>query len=167
MLSTAELLLATPSTPSAAVSPEERRHGAGNPNTGRDADQRCAPHCDDHARRPLRTSARDVRRPRSRRRGYPSDLTDSQWQRLQSLLRRNSQLNRVRSTDVRAIMNAVNYRWRCGCTWRMLPHDFPPWETVYGFYRRWRRAGILPVIRAALLHRHAPDPRWPGNVDSR
>jgi putative transposase len=57
---------------------------------------------------------------------------------------------------VRTVLNAINFRWRCGCTWRMLPHDFPPWETVYMYFRIWRQAGILPFIRDALLHRGSP-----------
>jgi putative transposase len=51
------------------------------------------------------------------------------------------------------VVNAVNYRWTTGCAWRMLPHDFPPWETVYTYFRDWRRNGTLPELRTICLQR--------------
>jgi transposase len=87
-----------------------------------------------------------------RRRPYPSDVTDDQWRVLQRLLAEpGPTTGRPRTTDLREILSALCYRWRTGCPWRMLPHDFPPWETVYTYYRRWERAGLLPEIRARLL----------------
>ncbi len=141
-----------------ATAKSGRRRGAGNPNTRRDRDQRCVPHREQDACRPLRPNARRDRCRHVRRRGYPSDLTDSQWQRLQLLLSRNTGTRRAGSINVREVLDGISYRWRCGCTWRMLPHDFPPWETVYGYYRKWRRIGILSIIRDALLRRHQSQP---------
>lgn len=60
---------------------------------------------------------------------------------------------RPRIVSMREVVNAMNYRWRTGCTWRMLPHDFPAWATVYAYFRQWRRDGRLPEIRALLLER--------------
>lgn len=143
-----------------------RRAGGANRNVPRDTGRRCAPFgtgCDRVGRR----DRRRVRETRPHHRSYPSDLTDGQWQSVRILLKTESGPVRPGSTDLRAVLNAINYRWRCGCTWRMLPHDFPPWETVYGYFRSWRKSGILPVIRDALLCRHVLEPRRQRNVDSR
>jgi len=59
--------------------------------------------------------------------------------------------------------DAVNYRWFTGCSWRMLPHDFPPWKTVYAQFRRWHRAGLLRSVRAIALARKRSSP---GNSDT-
>lgn len=86
------------------------------------------------------------------RRAYPSDPDDLQWRRLRALLPQPpAGLGRPRATDLRDIVAAINYRWATGCSWRMLPHDFPPWATVYAYFRRWERAGILPNLREILL----------------
>ena len=60
---------------------------------------------------------------------------------------------RPRTVCVREVLNAINYRWRTGCTWRMLPHDFPAWATVYAYYRQWRTVGVLAELRAVLMER--------------
>lgn len=60
---------------------------------------------------------------------------------------------RPRVVSMREVVNAMNYRWRTGCTWRMLPHDFPAWATVYAYFRQWRRDGRLSELRALLLER--------------
>jgi putative transposase len=96
----------------------------------------------------------DDANPTLRRRDYPSDLTDRQWRRINPLLPRTpAATGRPRETDLREIVNALNYRWSTGCVWRMLPHDFPPWGTVYTYARRWAREGALPGIREELLRR--------------
>ena len=53
----------------------------------------------------------------------------------------------------REIMNAIRYRTRTGCAWRLLPHDFPPWQTVYNTYRGWAKTGAVKVIHDALVER--------------
>lgn len=88
--------------------------------------------------------------PADRRLPYPSNLRESQWRRVAEVLPARHRA-RSRRYDLRNIVDAINYRWETGCAWRMLPHDFPPWVTVYSYYRRWRREGLLPRIRAALL----------------
>lgn len=89
------------------------------------------------------------------RRPYPTDVTDDQWRVVQRLLAEpEPTTGRPRTTDLREILSALCYRWRTECPWRMLPHDFPPWETVYTYYRRWERAGLLPEIRTRLLGPH-------------
>lgn len=85
------------------------------------------------------------------RHAYPSDLSDPKWNRLARLLPSDHSRGRRRSTDLREILNAINYRWQTRCAWRMLPHDLPPWQTVYTYYRDWEVAGLMPKIRAALV----------------
>ncbi len=81
---------------------------------------------------------------------YTSDLTDAQWDRLAPLIPPARPGGRPRSVNMRAIVNAIFYRTRTGCQWRNLPHDFPPWGTVAGYYRIWRRAGVWAAIHDAL-----------------
>lgn len=91
---------------------------------------------------------------KSVRRDYPSDLTDRQWRRISPLVEGpRPGTGRPRETELREVVNALNYRWETGCAWRMLPHDFPPWGTIYTYARQWERDGRLPEIRDALLGR--------------
>lgn len=92
-----------------------------------------------------------------RRPSYPSDLTDGQWERVRPLVDRADPGRSSCDSDLRAVLDAVNYRWRTGCSWRMLPHDLPPWKTVYGHFRRWRRGGVLGEIRSRLIARERSD----------
>jgi putative transposase len=73
---------------------------------------------------------------------YPTDLTDRQWARLEPLLPPPKPGGRPRETDAREVVNAILYVLRNGIVWRALPHDFPPWETVYYYFNTWRRAGV-------------------------
>ena len=87
----------------------------------------------------------------TRRRSYPSDVSERQWRKVQPLLAEpRSGSGRPRDLKLREILCALNYRWETGCVWRMLPHDFPPWGTVYSYHRAWERAGALEEIREAL-----------------
>lgn len=81
---------------------------------------------------------------------YTSDLTDAQWERLAPLIPPAKPGGRPRSVAIRAIVNAIFYRTKTGCQWRNLPHDFPPWSTVAGYYRIWRRNGTWQVIHDTL-----------------
>ena len=67
-----------------------------------------------------------------KRKPYPSDLTDAQWALLAPLLPAARPGGRPRKTGLRDVLDALFYLNRQGCTWRALPHDFPPWKTVYG-----------------------------------
>lgn len=86
------------------------------------------------------------------RRRYPSDLTDQQWERVSPLLP-SAAPNGKRKVDLREVLNGINFRWTTGCVWRMLPHDLPPWETVYWYFHRWQLRGLLPRLREALVSR--------------
>jgi putative transposase len=86
------------------------------------------------------------------RRAYPTDLNDKQWTRIGSLfpLGRSSR-GRPRTWTYREIVNAIFYVVRSGEAWRLLPHDFPPWQTVYGYYWRWRNSGLWEQLNTALV----------------
>src|SRR4051794_11615599 len=81
---------------------------------------------------------------------YPSDLTDEGWALLEPLLPPACPGGRPRKTDLRGVVNALFYRNRNGCTWRALPHDFPPWKTVYNYFDWWRRDGTWERVNAAV-----------------
>lgn len=84
------------------------------------------------------------------RRAYPSDLTDTEWALLEPLIPAAKPGGRKEEHPKREIVNAIFYVLRSGCQWRMLPHDFPPWETVYDYFRRWRDSGVWETINHAL-----------------
>jgi putative transposase len=84
------------------------------------------------------------------RQPYPTDLTDAQWERLEPLLPTPGTDCRPREITVREILNAYWYLLRAGCSWRMLPHDFPKWKTVYSQIRRWKLAGIWEALHARV-----------------
>jgi transposase len=90
---------------------------------------------------------------RAQRARYPSDLSERQWERVSPLIPPALPVGRPRAHRLRDVVDAINYRWETGCVWRMLPHDFPPWPTVYTYYRRWQRDGVLRQVRETLVRR--------------
>jgi putative transposase len=102
---------------------------------------------------------------------YPSDLTDLQWTVLEPLLPPGRSLGRPRKTSLRPIVDAMLYRNRNGCTWRALPHDFPPWRTVYNYFQKWRDDGtwgeLNDVLRGQVRQKAGRDPTpSAGSIDS-
>lgn len=91
---------------------------------------------------------------------YPSDLTEKQWRQIEQLLPLEKWGGRPRSVNFREVLNAIIYREEIGCSWRMLPHDFPHWNTVYAYYRRWRNDGTLAalvkILNAYTFRRNHP-----------
>jgi transposase len=85
-------------------------------------------------------------------RGYPSDLTDAQWQVIVPHLpvRAPGGRGRPRVWPLRAVIEAILYLDRAGCAWRYLPAGFPPWQTVYGYFAAWRDDGTLARLHDAL-----------------
>jgi len=84
------------------------------------------------------------------RKPYPTDLTDDQWERLQPFLPPARPRGRPRQIPTREILDAYWYLLRAGCSWRLLPHDFPPWQTVYSQVRRWKHEGLWPRLHGRL-----------------
>ena len=81
---------------------------------------------------------------------YPSDLTDAEWQWIEGLIPPEAGGGRHRDTDMRRVVNGILYLVRSGCSWRMLPKDFPPYTTVYEYYSRWRKDGTVVRLHDAL-----------------
>lgn len=84
------------------------------------------------------------------RRPYPTDLTDEQWKLVAEFLPPALPGGRPRKTDLREVVNAILYLVRSGCQWRMIPHEFPPWKTVYNYYRAWIANAVWDEILACL-----------------
>jgi len=82
---------------------------------------------------------------------YPTDLTDAEWTAIEPLLPRPGKTGRKPKTDLREVLNAIRYLARSGCGWRMLPKDFPPWQTVYWWFRRFVRRLMLQTIHDIAL----------------
>lgn len=84
------------------------------------------------------------------RRPYPSDLSDREWQILELLLPAEQPGGRHRRYALREIINALQYLIRVGGAWRSLPHDFPHWQSVYHYFRSWKRDGTWLKIHDYL-----------------
>lgn len=74
-----------------------------------------------------------------RRKPYPSDLSDGEWQILEPLLPVEKEGGRHRGYALREVINALQYLIRGGGAWRSLPHDLPHWQSVYHYFRLWKR----------------------------
>jgi len=85
------------------------------------------------------------------RKRYPSDLTELQWYNIEHLFPQgDGTTGRPRKYPLHEVVNAILYLDRGGCSWRMLPHDFPPWKTVSYYFYTWRDAGVWERVHAAL-----------------
>jgi putative transposase len=87
------------------------------------------------------------------RKAYQSDLSDEEWSFLEPQLPVPNATGRPRTHSTREVLNAVFYIVRGGCAWRLLPNDFPPWKTVYHYFRSWRLDGTWESMHAALRKR--------------
>ena len=94
----------------------------------------------------------------AQRRPYPSDLSDARWELVEPVLsawrfeRRGRALDfgRPPEHELREILDAILYVDRTGVQWRYLPHDFPPWETVYGYFAKWTKEGVFAQLNGLL-----------------
>ncbi|GII94751.1 hypothetical protein Ssi02_49820 [Sinosporangium siamense] len=92
------------------------------------------------------------------RRPYPSDLSDARWELIEPVLsawraerrRKGLDIGRPCEHDLRDVMNAVLYVDRTGIPWRYLPHEYPPWQTVYGYFAHWQKDGVLAQLNGLL-----------------
>lgn len=91
------------------------------------------------------------------RKAYPSDLSEAEWVILEPLIPAPKAGGRPALHTRREIVNAIRYVLRNGGGWRALPHDFPPYTTVYDYFRAWRDSGLWEQVNTALreqLRRH-------------
>ena len=86
-------------------------------------------------------------------RRYPTDLSDDEWRCISPHLPEPAGWGRPRLHGLRAILDAVFYLLKSGCPWRLLPRDFPPWKTVYDWFRRWRIDGTWERLNTELRER--------------
>src|SRR3712207_4137913 len=77
------------------------------------------------------------------KRTYPTDLADAEWEQIDPLVPAAKWRGRQRIHSPREILNAVFYLLRSGCPWRLLPREYPPWKTVYHYFRQWRIDGTF------------------------
>jgi putative transposase len=95
---------------------------------------------------------------------YPTDLTDGEWEWIEPYVPQPKPGGRPATHPRRMILNAIFYIVRGGCAWRLLPKNFAPWPTVYGYFRQWVRSGLweeLNHLLGELLRvqgRRAPTP---------
>ena len=92
-----------------------------------------------------------TRRRAPKRRAYDTDLSDGQWALIEPLIPQAKPGGRPRKATSRALVDAILYFLRAGGGWRLLPHDLPPWQTVYYYLRRWQRQGVWDRVHHALV----------------
>ena len=85
-----------------------------------------------------------------KRKPYPTDLNDAEWQILEALVPPAKFGGRPRQVDILEVVNAILYLLRTGCAWAMLPHDFPPVGTVYYYFSQWRDDGTWKKMNDEL-----------------
>ena len=93
----------------------------------------------------------DEQKTSSKRKAYPSDLSDLEFERIEALLPPPKRRGRKRSLDLREVVNAILYVLKTGVQWGYLPHDFPAKSSVYDYYSAWKEDGTWKQIAAVLL----------------
>jgi putative transposase len=106
-----------------------------------------------------------------RRKRYPSDVTDTQWALLEPLIPQASTEGRPAFLERREIVNGILYVLCSGCSWRMVPHDLPNWNTLCSYFRDWKHDGIWEYIQTSLrqqvrLHLGREAEPSAGSIDS-
>jgi putative transposase len=84
------------------------------------------------------------------KRSYSTDLSDAEWGCIEPYVPPPNRRGRPKIHTTREILDAIFYVLKSGCPWRLLPRDFPPWETVYWWFGRWRTDGTFERLNAAL-----------------
>ncbi len=102
------------------------------------------------------------------RESYSSDLTDLEWELIEPLIPPAKTGGHPRTVDIREILNGLFYVMRTGCAWSMIPHDLPPYSTVYSYFRKWQKrqvwAKINLVLRRSLRELDGKDPLPTGAI---
>ena len=96
---------------------------------------------------------------------YPSNLTDTQWQLIETIFE-DEMLQRKRVWPLRSIFDAIFYVLKGGIQWRMMPSELPPWQTVYYYYRKWRLNGCWEMLHTCRAADHGYDARLGHRFDS-
>jgi putative transposase len=87
------------------------------------------------------------------RKPYPTDLTDKEWEIIKPFVAskyQKGESGREPTVNKRDIVNAIFYVLQSGCSWRMLPHDFPQWESVYWYFKKWKENGVTEKLHDFL-----------------
>jgi putative transposase len=100
---------------------------------------------------------------------YPTDLNDTQWLRIRPYMPAEAATGRPHKHSWREILNGIFYLLQSGCSWRMLPTNLPPWQTVYHYFRLWRKEGLWERLNQALRvkvrrHRHKKKAQPSANI---
>lgn len=91
---------------------------------------------------------------KQKRKAYPSDISKNGWKNLKKEFAVSPAEKGGRpASDLREIINGIFYVVKTGCSWRSLPHDFPHWATVYGYFNRWSKAGIWQQIHTRFVQK--------------
>ena len=98
------------------------------------------------------------------RKPYPTDLSDTEWICLRSYLPTPKAQGRPRTHSLRDVLDAIFYVLKSGCPWRLLPHDFPPWSSVYYHVRKLRLSGARALLYRTM--RNAERKRVGKNPDA-
>lgn len=85
------------------------------------------------------------------RQSYKTDINDKMWNILEPLIPDEKPGGRPRDTDIREVVNGIVYVLETGCSWRKMPVDMLPWQTVYDYYHKWRKNGIWDKIEFTLV----------------
>lgn len=85
-----------------------------------------------------------------RRKNYNTDITDAMWEAIQDYIPQEKPGGRPRDTDIREVVNGILYVQINDCSWRKMPMDLLPWQTVYDYYRKWRANGAWEQVVEVL-----------------
>lgn len=81
---------------------------------------------------------------------YPSDLSDFEWDVVKEMIDSGT-VTKPRTIDMRQVFNGIRYLLKTGCQWRMLPREYPPWQTVYYYFDKWKRDDTIKNIHDKLV----------------
>lgn len=82
---------------------------------------------------------------------YQTDVNDAVWSILQLYIPQEKPGGRPRDTDIRQVINGILYVLNNDCSWRKIPDDLLPWQTVYDYYHKWRKNGIWDKLSSILI----------------
>src|SRR3712207_1934915 len=84
------------------------------------------------------------------RRRYPTDLSDAEWRCIEPYITSTNRRGRPRIHSLRHVLDAIFYVLRSGCAWRLVPHEFPPWRTVYYWFQQMAYRGHLRAVKCGV-----------------